>query len=238
MALLLMLMLRDCGGGAGDGTQFMSLNVASLGDFDQGSGDSQDAATVAQTTNASEPQTEESVETQEEAPVVAPKPVDNPNPKPDPKPNPKPDPKPQEVSNPLNNALNSLNNNNGSQSGGGDTQGGGKEGNPDGRVDGKGIFNGGGGNGSWALTGRSMTAQPKLDERPTEEGKVVVDIIVDKNGNVVSANVNSQLSNTTASGATQLYALALKAAKSAKFSVKPDATTNQKGSITIYFELK
>jgi TonB family protein len=104
-----------------------------------------------------------------------------------------------------------------------------------GSVNRKGLFNCGGGNGEWALTGRIMTAAPSLDEKPQEEGKVFVDIIVDKNGRVVSATVNEAKSSTSAIGKAKLYELATKAAKSARFSSIND-TMHQKGSITLFFK--
>jgi TonB family protein len=233
-ALLLMLLMKDCGTGGGDGTQYMSLNVAALGDSDTGGGDSNDASSQS-ASSSSEPVQEEAVETQETAPVSAPKPDPKPNTtKPTTTPSTKPNPT---VSNPLNNALDALNNN-GKETGQGPKDDGKKEGVENGSVNGKGLFNGGGGNGEWALAGRSMTANPSLDEKPQEEGKVVVDIIVDKNGKVVSATVNTAKSSTSASGAAKLYELAIKAAKSARFSTNASATTNQKGSITIFFKLK
>jgi len=232
-ALLLMLLMKDCGTGGGDGTQYMSLNVAALGDSDTGGGDSNDASSQS-ASSSSEPVQEEAVETQETAPVSAPKPDPNPNTtKPTTTPSTKPNPT---VSNPLNNALDALNNN-GKETGQGPKDDGKKEGVENGSVNGKGLFNGGGGNGEWALAGRSMTANPSLDEKPTVAGRVVVDIIVDKNGKVVSATVNAAKSNIT-EGAQKHHELAIKAAKSARFSANPNATTNQKGSITINFTLK
>ena len=232
-ALLLMLLMKDCGTGGGDGTQYMSLNVAALGDSDTGGGDSNDASSQS-ASSSSEPVQEEAVETQETAPVSAPKPDPKPNTtKPTTTPSTKPNPT---VSNPLNNALDALNNN-GKETGQGPKDDGKKEGVENGSVNGKGLFNGGGGNGEWALAGRSMTANPSLDEKPTVAGRVVVDIIVDKNGKVVSATVNAAKSNIT-EGAQKHHELAIKAAKSARFSANPNATTNQKGSITINFTLK
>jgi TonB family protein len=232
-ALLLMLLMKDCGTGGGDGTQYMSLNVAALGDSDTGGGDSNDASSQS-ASSSSEPVQEEAVETQETAPVSAPKPDPKPNTtKPTTTPSAKPNPT---VSNPLNNALDALNNN-GKETGQGPKDDGKKEGVENGSVNGKGLFNGGGGNGEWALAGRSMTANPSLDEKPTVAGRVVVDIIVDKNGKVVSATVNAAKSNIT-EGAQKHHELAIKAAKSARFSANPNATTNQKGSITINFTLK
>jgi len=131
----------------------------------------------------------------------------------------------------LNNAINQLGKPGNSS---GSSKPGGNEGAPDGKIEGKGVFSGGGGgNGEWALSGRDIRTKPSLNERPTQEGTVVVDIWVDKQGNVVKAVSNPAKSNTTSS---QLYALAEKAAKSAKFSPS-EAANQQKGTITIHFKL-
>lgn len=235
LAVLLMLMMRDCEGGGGDGLEYMALNVAALGDSDQGQGEPQPPASESSQPQP-QPSSEETVETQQEAPITASKPSTTPkNPTTNPTPTPTP-PTPQPTtSSTTNNALNALNKpGNGGSSG--STSGTGNEGRPDGSIGGKGIFSGGGGSGEWALAGRGMSKNPSLDEKPTESGTVVVDIIVDKNGNVVSASANAQKSRVSAGGAAKLFALAEKAAKSAKFSAK-DGTGNQKGTITINFKL-
>lgn len=235
LAILLLLMMHDCEGGGGDGLEYMALNVAALGDSDQGQGEPQPPA--AESAPApSEPAQEESVATQDDAPVTAPKPTPNPTPTPKPNPSPTPKPTPTPTTNSTtNNALNALGKpGNGGSSG--TSTGTGNEGRPDGSIDGKGIFSGGGGSGSWALSGRGMSKNPSLDEKPTESGTVVVDIIVDKNGKVISASANPAKSNVSASGAAKLYALAEKAAKSAQFTPK-DGVGNQKGTVTINFKL-
>jgi len=234
LVLLVIFAMKSCGSG-GDGTKYMALSIASLGEFEQGQGDPTETPASASQPEPQEsnPQTEEAVETVEESPVTAPKPVDKPNPKPVVKPVVKPVEKPVEKPKPsdaLNNAINQLGKPGGSS---GETQPGGNEGAPDGKIEGKGVFSGGGGTGNWALSGRNLRSKPTLDERPSEEGKVVVDILVDKNGNVTKALANPGESNTTSA---KLYGLAEKAARSAKFTPS-EAANQQKGTITIVFKL-
>jgi TonB family protein len=143
------------------------------------------------------------------------------------------DPDPQ-VSNELSNVLNQINNSGGGGSDGPDENTPGNAGNTDGAIEGKGVVGGKDGIG-WELSGRGMVGEPRLDEKPTEEGKVVVDIYVDQNGNVVSASINIAGTNT-ASG--YLHDLAIKAAKTARFNVNSNAATRQKGKMTFNFKLR
>jgi hypothetical protein len=127
-----------------------------------------------------------------------------------------------------------------SQNGGGQTGDGsdnqtGNVGNPNGLIEGKGVFGGKGGGGGWSIQGGgTMTRNPDAVV-PDEEGKVHVDILVDKQGNVVSAIANPSKSTTTSS---KLYQLAEKSAKTAKFSVRDDGNSGKrKGSIVFTFKL-
>lgn len=235
LAILLMLALKDCGGGSGGGNQYMALNVAALGDSDMGSGD--DPGAPAPSASApQEPVEEEQVETQDDAPVVAPKTETTKPKETKPKETKPTETKPKETTNnTVNNALDALNNKPGG--GSGQTKPGGNEGRPDGSISGKGIFNGGGGSGNWALSGRTMSTPPSLDERPQSEATVVVSILVDRTGKVVSASIQKYDAEGT-EGRAKLEELALKAARSARFSANPDGPINQKGTITINFKLK
>ena len=237
IALLLMLTLKDCGSGGGAGDGYMALNIASLGDYDQGSGESNDAASQAAASPQPTPVEEQSVETQEESVVSAPK-----NDKPVVKPNQtkptenKPVEKPAEKPNSTTTSAIGALGGEGKESGKGETEGGGKEGNPNGQVDGKGIFGGSGGSGEWNLTGRTMPSPPRLDEKPKNEATIKVSIQVDRNGNVTSASIADYTGSTV--GRADLEALAIKAAKSAKFSANPNGPPSQRGTITISFKLK
>ncbi len=201
----------------------------------------------------------------EESPVVSNKPNEKPIVKPkDSTIKPKDVVKPKEeekpkVSGGLNNALGQI-----SKGGSGNTTGGGQQGTQDGSIDGKGVLGGGGsqgtgggqggGNGTgtgpgngpgsgagsggmnsnYTLIGRSMDRKPSISETAPDEGVVVVDIWVDQNGNVTKAVANPAKS-TSSNG--QLYKLAEKAAKNAKFSTSTSGG-EQKGTITITFKLK
>lgn len=93
-------------------------------------------------------------------------------------------------------------------------------------------FGGGRGGGFGAnLAGRKVVGIPKLPTDTKEEGKVVVEITVDKEGNVIEANPNGR--GTTTSSAL-LKAKAKQAAMATKFSPN-DKYDEQNGTITIIF---
>lgn len=251
---------EQSGGGGGDGGSgdYMELAVAGLGNDVDGWGD---APTSPDATPATPTPTETAPETadlsQSESAVTT---SGNETPKPN---QTQQQTRPtntqtqqtqqtQQTSSQLQNALNNIN-----KGGSGNTSGNGQQGNPDGQVNGRGPLNGGGspgsgggsgggngggiGNGNgkgigsgFSLAGRSWRQQPSLNESFSDEGKVLVDIMVDKMGNVVSAVPNPGGSTTTSA---RLYELAVKAAKNAKFNVVETAG-NQRGTITIVFKLK
>lgn len=95
---------------------------------------------------------------------------------------------------------------------------------------------GGSGDGmSFNLGGRSMLSAPKIVDTSQKEGKVVVDIIVDKDGKVVKATPGARGSTTTD---RHLEKLATEAAYNTKFNAKTDASIQQKGSMTFVFILE
>lgn len=112
----------------------------------------------------------------------------------------------------------------------------GKPGNGNGTGDGQGTGNGSGnGTGpgvSYNLAGRSKISLPKVNDNSKDEGKVVVDIVVDKNGKVVSANGPSRGSTTTNSN---LVRKAKEAAMRAVFSASKDGIEEQRGTITFVY---
>ena len=112
----------------------------------------------------------------------------------------------------------------------------GKPGNGNGTGDGLGTGNGSGnGTGpgvSYNLTGRNKISLPKVNDNSKDEGKVVVDIVVDKNGKVVSADGPSRGSTTTNSN---LVKKAKEAALHAVFSPSKDGVEEQRGTITFNF---
>lgn len=116
-------------------------------------------------------------------------------------------------------------------------------GNGDGTGPGTGTGTGGGngsGNGpgtgiGFDLAGRNFRSLPRLEDRSQEQGKVVIDIVVDKAGNVVRAEGpgrGSTLTNGT------LVRKCREAAMRAKFSASPAGVEEQKGSITFNFILR
>ena len=126
-------------------------------------------------------------------------------------------------------------------SGKGTGKGTGNQGNPFGSPDGTGSGNGSGtgsgsgtGGNSYSLAGRTLVgelAKPTYDVY--EEGKIVVTIIVNKNGTVISAVVGSgtNIDNPTLRNA------AVEAAKKTKFDgITTDK--NQSGTITYLFKLQ
>ena len=109
----------------------------------------------------------------------------------------------------------------------------GNEGVISGKPDGKGTF---GGNGSsFELGGRSMTSGPKVGEKPKEEGTVVLNIWVGRDGSVIRTTQNLGESTTTSQ---HLFNLAKKAALKAKFNQSPDSAPEQRGKMTFIFILR
>lgn len=85
------------------------------------------------------------------------------------------------------------------------------------------------------LIGRSPLFLKEPEFSVYTEGKIVVEITVDRNGNVIQANPGirgSTLVDNT------LYAAVKKAALESKFSVKNDASERQIGTITYHFKLQ
>lgn len=123
------------------------------------------------------------------------------------------------------NAFGSLFGNNSSgANGSGDSQGGGQKGNP--------LGKGSSGGTSWSLAGRSNKALPKPVQDFQEAGVVVVEIVVDANGDVISAKSGAAGTNTASA---TLHRLAEQAAKKAKFSTSDNP--QQRGTITYNFVL-
>ena len=125
------------------------------------------------------------------------------------------------------NQLGSLFGNNGAGAqGSGDTEGDSRRGNPE-------VGHGSSGSSTWSLAGRSCKALPAPSNNFSQEGKVVVAIIVDGSGKVVSAKATE---GTTISNDATIQ-LALKAAYKAEFSFT-DRPDKQFGTITYIFKFK
>ena len=92
--------------------------------------------------------------------------------------------------------------------------------------------NGPGDGPSYSLGKRGAKSIPVPSYDEPEQGKVVVTIYVDKDGNVLRAvpgGIGTTVSNPS------LWAKAKSAALKAKFAKDPDASEEQKGTITYYF---
>jgi TonB family protein len=87
----------------------------------------------------------------------------------------------------------------------------------------------------YSLTNRKANSLPIPRAAFQEEGKVVVEITVDKNGNVIKAKPGVKGSTTSN---PNLLDIARRAAMSAKFNPANDAPEEQKGTITYNFILK
>ncbi|MBN2744828.1 MAG: TonB family protein [Marinilabiliaceae bacterium] len=87
----------------------------------------------------------------------------------------------------------------------------------------------------FSLAGRSLVGTlPKPSYTIQEEGIVVIEISVDRNG--VVTNATPILRGTTTQNST-LWRVATEAARKAKFNADPNAATVQKGTITYHFVL-
>ena len=125
------------------------------------------------------------------------------------------------------NQLGSLFGNSGSTAtGSGDTEGDTRRGNPD-------VGRGSSGGTSWTLAGRACKSLPAPGNNFGQEGRVVVAIIVDGNGKVLSAKATE---GTTVSDDATIQ-LAVKAAYKAEFSFT-DRPDKQFGTITYIFKFK
>ncbi len=109
----------------------------------------------------------------------------------------------------------------------------GDRGQQDGGADG-GYTGGGIGNGNYALGDRAALTKPKPVYECQEEGKVYVNIKVDRNGKVVYASVGQGTTNT----AECLTKKALQAAYKTKWQPKDGAPIEQKGRIIYDFQIK
>ena len=90
------------------------------------------------------------------------------------------------------------------------------------------------GYGTWDLGGRDMLgALPRPTYNVQEEGRVVVTIVVDPEGNVIDTRINNRTNTTN----NKLREAAVEAARRTKFNAT-NAANNQTGTITYYFKLK
>lgn len=109
----------------------------------------------------------------------------------------------------------------------------GDQGNPNGLAGVK-KYDGHGGQGNGAgydLGGRGAKTLQRPSQDFPEEGHIVVEIWVDREGNVVRASVGKGTDITN----TQMRNMALEAARRSKFVADPNAAEEQKGTITYTF---
>lgn len=113
------------------------------------------------------------------------------------------------------------------------------DGSPDGNPDGTGTGDSGFGSGNsgkdgvkFELSGRSIKQIPKIEDNSKATGKVIVRIVVDRDGNVIKASPGQVGSTTTD---PTLLQKAKEGALRAKFTVKEDADEEQFGTMTVYF---
>ncbi len=171
------------------------------------------------------PTTTEEVATDAESEVAIPKPAKPTPPKPKPEPA-KPEPRKPDPNSLFARSSSPSNSTAPAQSGGGppsSTPGDG----------GSGTFKGKAFEGR--LAGRGLMRGPNIGEKPTEAGKVALDIFVDRTGKVTHVSMNLDRSTTTSQ---VLYNLAKKAALECTFSPKPDGPAEQKGDMTFIFILE
>lgn len=143
-----------------------------------------------------------------------------------------------DIMNRTKNALANSKNAGTTSTGEGVTGGAGNQGVPTGSVDSKvrGDGSGQGTNGiSFFLQGRGYQSLPSPQYDYQGEGRVVVEVSVDRTGKVIQANPGIKGSTTLDE---YLLRVAKEAALKAKFDPKPDAAPVQKGTITYNFILK
>jgi hypothetical protein len=85
---------------------------------------------------------------------------------------------------------------------------------------------------SYVMAGRKLTREPKIDNLTMEKGIVVVEITINKYGNVVKAVPGIEGSTTTSQ---YLLTKAKQAAESVMFDTSPVMPQSQTGMITITF---
>jgi periplasmic protein TonB len=127
-------------------------------------------------------------------------------------------------------------NNNNDSKGQGDSDQAGDHGKPDGSPNGNSLNGDRAGGGiSYSLVGRDFKGAPGIKGNFQETGKIVVEIIVDRNGNVVRVSPGAR--GTTITNA-ELIKKVVESARKAKFTPKADAPEEQKGTMTFVFSLE
>jgi protein TonB len=100
---------------------------------------------------------------------------------------------------------------------------------------GNGSGNGNGPGVSYDLSGRTMVRKPQISDDSQEQGRVVIEVTVDKNGKVLAAT-GPYRGSTTTSGV--LVRKAKEAALKMQFNPSPNGIEEQRGTVTINFILR
>jgi outer membrane biosynthesis protein TonB len=123
-----------------------------------------------------------------------------------------------------------------SSKGQGDTDRAGDHGKPDGSPEGNSLYGDKAGGGvSYSLGGRGFKGAPPIQGNLQESGRIVVEIIVDRQGNVVRVIPGARGTNITNA---DLIKRVVASARKAKFTPKADAPEEQRGTMTFEFVLE
>jgi hypothetical protein len=133
------------------------------------------------------------------------------------------------------NALYKGKTNNASGTGDGTTNTPGNQGSPNGSNLSNNYNGTGSGNGGLALANRNWVSRPSVDDDHRRAGRIVVEIHVDKNGNVLSATAGAKGTTITD---YDLLNRCEKAALSAKLNASSNAPDTQLGYVTFIFKLQ
>jgi len=125
--------------------------------------------------------------------------------------------------------------NNASGTGDGTTNTPGNQGKPNGSNLSNNYNGTGSGNGGLALENRSWTSRPSVDDNHRSTGKIVVEIQVDKHGNVLAARAGARGTTITD---FDLFNKCEKAALSAKLNASDNAPDTQVGYVTFIFKVR
>ena len=116
----------------------------------------------------------------------------------------------------------------------GNTSGTGNQGNPNGTPNSNNYSGNGGSGTNYRLTGRNAVSLPKPDYNSNQQGKIVIDIWVNQQGQVTRVEGPAQGSTITNSAMVEQ---AKKAARKARFNADTKALEEQKGAITYIFTI-
>lgn len=207
---------------------------SNYGTSETGSGEIQPMTTdTPQSQSTSQSNSESSTPTltqdHEDNPVI----VNNPKVKPK-KDNPKPD---QSTLNAVNNISSAPSDTNQSSTSHGNTTGGGDQGNINGNPYANSYYGDGNGSGTgigYGINGRNKTSNQKFTQECDEEGRVVVQIEVDRNGKVINAIPGVK---GTTNSASCLLEPAKRTALSYRFNADSKAPTKQIGFVVVNFTL-